>query len=98
MRRITFTVVSLFFVVSALNPSLSAGTGSVITEPLVNPWILAKKKNKHINLKQAVKKVKRKTGGRILSADTVNRNGRNMHRIKALLPSGEVRLFYFDAK
>jgi uncharacterized membrane protein YkoI len=50
-----------------------------------------------ISLDEAVARVRRQTGGRILSAETVQHNHRVMHRIKVLLPSGHVRIISVDA-
>ena len=50
-----------------------------------------------MSLDQAVQSVKEKTGGRILSAKTVNRNGQRIHKIKVLLPSGKVQVFRITA-
>ena len=49
-------------------------------------------------LNAAVQQVQRETGGRVLSADTVNQGGRSMHRIKVLLPSGQVRVVTVGAQ
>jgi len=49
-------------------------------------------------LNQAVQQVQRETGGRVLSADTVNQGGRAVHRIKVLTPSGQVRIVTIDAQ
>ncbi len=43
-----------------------------------------------ISLDQAAEQVRRQTGGRILSAETVNKNGRRVHRIKVLTPDHKV--------
>ena len=45
------------------------------------------------NLDAAVQRIKQQTGGRILSAKTVTKNGQTVHHIKVLLPSGKVRVF-----
>jgi len=45
-----------------------------------------------MSLDQAVSQVRRETGGRILSAKTVSENGRRVHRIKVLMPSGRVKI------
>jgi len=50
------------------------------------------------NLNEAVQQVQRETGGRVLSADTVNQGGRMVHRIKVLTPSGQVRIVTIDAQ
>ncbi len=44
-----------------------------------------------LTLDQAVKKVQRDTRGRVLSASTVHRGGRAVHRVRVLLPDGRVR-------
>lgn len=50
------------------------------------------------SLDNAVQSVKQKTGGRILSTKTVNQNGKRVHKIKVLLPSGKVQVFRVTAK
>jgi uncharacterized membrane protein YkoI len=55
-------------------------------------------KQNGLSLNQAVQQVKRETGGRILSADTVSQDGRAVHRIKVLTPSGQVRIVTIDAQ
>lgn len=51
-----------------------------------------------LSLNQAVQQVQRDTGGRVLSAETVNQGGRAVHRIKVLTPSGQVRIVTIDAQ
>jgi len=51
-----------------------------------------------ISLNEAVQQVQRETGGRVLSADTVNQGGRSVHRIKVLTPSGQVRVVTIGAR
>lgn len=48
------------------------------------------KKSSGISLDQAAEQVRKQTGGRILSAETVTRNGRTVHRIKVLTPKHRV--------
>jgi len=50
-----------------------------------------------ISLDQAIAQVRRQTGGRILSANTVNQGGRKTHRIKVLMPNGVVRVINVNA-
>lgn len=50
-----------------------------------------------MSLNQAVQQVQRETGGRVLSAETINQGGRSVHRIKVLTPSGQVRVMIVDA-
>jgi uncharacterized membrane protein YkoI len=51
-----------------------------------------------VSLNDAVQQVQRETGGRVLSAETVNQNGRMVHRIKVLTASGQVRVVVIDAQ
>jgi uncharacterized membrane protein YkoI len=51
-----------------------------------------------VSLNEAVRQVQRETGGRVLSADTVNQGGRSVHRIKVLTPSGQMRIITIDAQ
>lgn len=46
-----------------------------------------------VSLAQAVKRVKQKTGGRVLSARELNTSGGKTYLIKVLLPSGQVKTF-----
>lgn len=50
------------------------------------------------SLDSAVQSIKQKTGGRILSAKTVHKNGQRVHKIKVLLPSGKVQVFRVNAQ
>ncbi len=50
-----------------------------------------------ITLEQAVAQVRKETGGRILAAETVEENGRRVHRIKVLTPNHSVRTVRIDA-
>ena len=50
------------------------------------------------SLDTAVQSIKQKTGGRILSAKTVTKNGQRVHKIKVLLPSGKVQVFKVTAQ
>lgn len=51
-----------------------------------------------ITLDQAVRQVRRATGGRILSAETVSVDGRRVHRIKVLTPDHRVRTIRIRAE
>jgi len=48
-------------------------------------------------LEQAVEEVRAETGGRILSAETVTKKGRTVHRIKVLTPDHRVRVVNVEA-
>ena len=57
-------------------------TGALLTAGAPNITFAA-------SLNDAVQQVQRETGGRVLSADTVNQGGHTVHRIKVLTPSGQ---------
>ena len=50
-----------------------------------------------IDLEDAIAKVRRDTGGRVLSANTVRKNGRSVHRIKVLTDDQRVRIINVNA-
>lgn len=50
-----------------------------------------------ISLDEAVARVRRDTGGRVLSAEARERRGDTTYRIKVLLPNGAVRVYNVDA-
>lgn len=51
-----------------------------------------------ISLDEAVARVRRETGGRVLSAEARDRHGDTTYRIKVLLPNGAVRVVNVDAR
>ena len=51
-----------------------------------------------ISLDEAVARVRRETGGRVLSAEARDRRGDTTYRIKVLLPNGAVRVYNVDAR
>jgi uncharacterized membrane protein YkoI len=50
------------------------------------------------SLSAAAQSIKQRTGGRILSTKTVNKNGQRVYKIKVLLPSGKVQTFTVNAQ
>lgn len=48
-------------------------------------------------LDEAVEKVRRDTGGRVLSAKTVRQEGMFIHRIKVLTPQKQVHIYEIEA-
>ena len=74
-------------------PLLSAN--AVVLAQINDPIVLAKSGG--MTLEQAAAKVRRQTGGRILSADVSQRGGHKVFRIKVLLPSGHVRIVTIKA-
>jgi len=59
---------------------------------------LAARQQQPPTLEQAVKRIKKNTGGRILTAETIKHKGRLVHRIKVLLPNGHVRVTFTNAE
>jgi uncharacterized membrane protein YkoI len=51
-----------------------------------------------LSLDEAVARVRRDTGGRVLSAESRDDRGRTTYRIKVLLPNGTVRVVNVDAQ
>jgi len=49
-----------------------------------------------MSLDDAVEMVQRETGGRVLSADRVERDGRTWYRIRVLVAEGKVRVYRVD--
>ena len=80
---------ALLLVVASLAP---AGVSIVSVAGESHVLVARRGSETGISLNEAVQQVQRETGGRVLSADTVNQGGRAMHRIKVLLPSGQVRV------
>lgn len=79
----------------------TTGIASPLAAPFAREWSaqgprLAAKQG--MSLEQAVAKVQRETQGRILTAETVNQNGHSVHRIKVLLPNGNVRVIHVNAE
>lgn len=80
--RPLFILLLLIVVLPAAAPAAAAPRGVAAAE---------------ITLEQAVEQVRRETGGRILAAETVQQNGRRVHRIKVLTPANSVRTLSIDA-
>jgi uncharacterized membrane protein YkoI len=50
------------------------------------------------DLDSAVARIRKQTGGRVLAAETRFIDGRPVHVIRVLTPSGKVRIFQIDAE
>jgi uncharacterized membrane protein YkoI len=79
---------------------VTTGAASVVSAADNGHYLLARRGGGEggVSLNQAVQQVQRETGGRVLSADTINQGGRAVHRIKVLTPSGQVRVMTIDAQ
>ncbi len=51
-----------------------------------------------MNLSEAVSAAERSTGGRVLSAEPIDDNGRPAYRVKVLTGNGRVQVLYLDAE
>lgn len=51
-----------------------------------------------IDRDQAAAQVQKQTGGRVLSVDSADRDGRKVFRVKVLTRSGDVRIVIVDAQ
>ncbi len=77
---------------------LALGAGTVSAAPAWHGGLYkAAEKSAGISLDQAAEQVREQTGGRILSATTVTRNGRQVHRIKVLTRDHKVVIREIDA-
>ena len=90
-------IFALLLVASAL---VATGAPSVTFAANSGHYLIARRGGGEagVSLNEAVQQVQRETGGRVLSADTVNQGGRSVHRIKVLTPSGQVRIVTIDAQ
>ena len=77
---------------------MASAVGAREQRPVIDAGGLQLVKREGLSLEQAAARIQRQTGGRILSADAINRKGRVVYRIKVLMPSGHVRIFRVDAE
>lgn len=61
-------------------------------------FIPQQESRRQMSLDDAVRRVQRETGGRILSAELLPGADGIAYRIKVLLPSGRVRVIFVDSK
>lgn len=59
-------------------------------------WRRPESRRDGMSLDEAVSRVRRDTGGRVLSAQPYERNGEAGYRIKVLMPDGAVRIYHMD--
>jgi uncharacterized iron-regulated membrane protein len=81
---------------------LAAGMAGAGTRwPPPYPYLMAQQAHPQgggISLDEAVSRVRRQTGGKILSAETSRVDGRRVHRIKVLTEQGRVQRLQVDAR
>jgi uncharacterized membrane protein YkoI len=83
---------------TALLLLLALGGNAVVADPAWHErGYLTVAQASGMSLDQAAAMVRRQTGGRILSAETVRQNGRKVHRIKVLTRDNKVRIVLIEA-
>ena len=82
-----------------LAAGLAAGAQAAADRPhaLPHPAVLQLAQNGGVSLEEAVREVRDETGGRILAAETVEEDGRRVHRIRVLVEKGRVKTYRIDA-
>ena len=77
-------------------------TGPVLAAPHHHPRMLiaqnGQKNNGGISLDQAIAKARKSNKDKVLSAETVRKNGRKIYRIKILTKDGRVKRTRIDAR
>ncbi len=85
---------TILFTLFFISIGLVTTTGNA--EPTTNsPYLLLAQNSQNLNA--AIHTIKQRTKGRILSAKTINKKGKRIHKIKVLLPSGKVQTFKVKA-
>ena len=85
----------LTIVILLLGLPAAAHASNVVPEYAVEQ--LAQARQQRLSLSEAAEMVQRRTGGRVLSAQASNEQGREVYRIKVLTGTGEVRVVLVDA-
>jgi len=75
-----------------------AQAGSVEVESSRSNWFMADAGNARLSLNDATDLVQKRTGGRVLAAQEIREQGRQLYRIKVLTRQGEVRIVLVDAE
>ena len=77
---------------------MASAAGAREQRPAIDAAGFQVAKREGLSLEQAAARIQRQTGGRILSADVLEKKGRVVYRIKVLMPSGHVRIFRVEAQ
>lgn len=98
-RRRPPTLKLLTIAILAVLPALSAHAGPQSQDPRRAPQrddSSDDRKDSRSSLSDAVRRVERDTRGEVLSAERVQYDGRDMHRVKVVDDQGRVRVFMQD--
>lgn len=84
-----------------LLPALLLGTGvawaqSAPSDPPAQAPPAAREKGNRSTLPESVRRVERETGGEVLRAEPMQRDGREVHRMKVMTADGRVRVVQED--
>lgn len=86
---------SVLMLLACLAPAAHAQSFDMENAP--GKWLVADAGTQaRVSLSEATERVQKRTGGRVLSAQTVHEEGRDLYRIKVLTPQGEVRIVYVN--
>lgn len=89
----------LSFTASAkTSPFIDKLTDKPATELSHGQYYLAQAKGGSAGLDRAVSKIRNRTGGRVLSAETKRRDGKDVHIIRILTKDGKVQRHKVDAE
>lgn len=88
----------LTIAILAVLPVLSAYAGPQTAPPQRDDSQQDSRKPRDNSLSDAVRQVERNTRGEVLSAERVQYDGRDMHRVKVVDDAGRVRVFMQDPK
>ena len=95
MFRFT-TIVKTLFVAAFLVVTGSAWAQSAPSDPLAQASARAPAKGARATLPESVRRVERQTGGEVLRAQPMQRDGREVYRLKVLTADGRVRVVQDD--
>lgn len=95
MFRFT-SIVKTLFVAAFLVATGSAWAQSAPSDPPAEAYAQASAKGARATLPESVRRVERQTGGEVLRAQPMQRDGREVYRLKVLTADGRVRVVQDD--
>ena len=90
------SIVKTLFVVAFLVVTGSAWAQSAPSDPSAQAYAQAPAKGARATLPESVRRVERETGGEVLRAQPMQRDGREVYRLKVLTADGRVRVVQDD--
>lgn len=78
--------------------AVTAPVGMTVMAPTSSTAVDMATFDEAISLEEAVRRVRERTGGRVLRAETRRDNARVVHRVRVLSPDGRVRTWTVDAE